>query len=136
MSDEAKIAAGVYFDDFAESNWRDQKAGWPVVKSEFAIDRDEPNVLFASYVRGNYDGDALVLFEEGGKLFRVDGSHCSCCGLEGQWEPEETTAEALMHQLDNGLSYGVIGARKAKIRLATKAYLEAKDGLSIVKGGE
>ena len=127
MSDEAKIAAIVYFDDFAEPNWRDQKAGWPAVKSDFAIDRDEPNVLFASYVNESYEGDALVIFEEGGKLFRVDGFHCSCYGLEGQWEPQETTAEAILHQLDNGSSYGVIGARKAEIRLAVKAYLEAKD---------
>lgn len=28
--------------------------------------------------------------------------HCSCYGLEDQWEPEETTLEALKHRLENG----------------------------------
>jgi hypothetical protein len=28
----------------------------------------------------------------------VNGSHCSCHGLEGQWEPEETSMKALEHR--------------------------------------
>ena len=46
----------------------------------------EDSILFASYGGGSYDGDALVLFEQDGKLFEVHGSHCSCYGLEGQWQ--------------------------------------------------
>lgn len=60
------------------------------------------NVLLASYGNANYEGGAFVLFEKDGKLFEVNGGHCSCYGLEGQWEPEETTAEALQHRLDKG----------------------------------
>jgi len=36
-----------------------------------------------------------VLFKRGGKLYDVNGSHCSCFGLEDQWLPEETTVAAL-----------------------------------------
>lgn len=60
------------------------------------------NILFASYGEDNYSGDAWVLFEQDGKLFEVNGSHCSCYGLEGQWEPEEVTLEALEYRLING----------------------------------
>lgn len=63
------------------------------------------NVLFASYGTGNYSGDAFVLFEQDGKLYEVNGSHCSCNGLEGQWYPEETSVEALVSRLTDG-SFG------------------------------
>lgn len=48
-----------------------------------------------------YSGEAFVLFRKDGKLFEVNGSHCSCYGLEDQWEPEETDAEALIFRLGN-----------------------------------
>ena len=54
------------------------------------------NILLATYTYEDYSGDAFVLFEKDGKLFEVNGGHCSCYGLEGQWEPEETTSEALL----------------------------------------
>lgn len=56
-------------------------------------------VLLASYTYESYEGDAFVLFRKDGKLFEVNGGHCSCYGLEGQWEPEETTIEAIEHRL-------------------------------------
>jgi len=59
-------------------------------------------VLFAIYTYANYDGDAFVLFARDGQLFEVNGSHCSCYGLEGQWEPEETTVEAIRHRMTEG----------------------------------
>lgn len=59
-------------------------------------------VLLASYSYQDYSADAFVLFRKAGKLYEVNGSHCSCHGLEGQWEPEETTIAALRHRLDNG----------------------------------
>jgi hypothetical protein len=68
-----------------------------------AIERWKPiNILFASYSYIDYYGNAFVLFERDGKLFEVNGSHCSCYGLEGQFEPEETTLEALKHRLIKG----------------------------------
>lgn len=60
------------------------------------------NILFASYGQDNYSGDAFVLYEQEGKLFEVNASHCSCYGLEGQFDPEETTLEVLRHRLVKG----------------------------------
>lgn len=47
-------------------------------------------ILYADYTYENYSGDAYVLGfdKEQNKFFEVHGSHCSCYGLEGQWEPE------------------------------------------------
>jgi hypothetical protein len=56
---------------------------------------DGAKVHLAWYGYGHYCGDSLVIFEKNGKLQEVNGSHCSCYGLEGQWEPEETSWEAL-----------------------------------------
>jgi hypothetical protein len=52
-------------------------------------------VLLASYNQECYEGSAFVLYRKDGKLYEVNGSHCSCFGLEGQWEPEETSIDAL-----------------------------------------
>ena len=59
-------------------------------------------ILLASYEYENYEGEAFVLFRRDGKLWEVNASHCSCYGLENQWEPEETTIDALRHRLDKG----------------------------------
>jgi hypothetical protein len=56
-------------------------------------------VLFADYTYEDYEGDAYVLFRKDSKLFEVYGSHCSCYGLEDQWEPEETDIETLIGQM-------------------------------------
>ncbi|MCK9505440.1 MAG: hypothetical protein M0Q95_14825 [Porticoccaceae bacterium] len=63
---------------------------------------DGANVLLASYGTPNYEGHAFVLFERSGKLYEVNGSHCSCYGLEGQWKPEVTAIEVLRHRLEHG----------------------------------
>lgn len=56
-----------------------------------------------SDVESNFNcGEAFVLFVEDNRLYEVHGSHCSCYGLEGQWEPEETLLEALQHRIQYG----------------------------------
>lgn len=52
-------------------------------------------VLLAWYGGGAWDGQAMVVYKSEGKLYEVNGSHCSCYGLEGQWDPEETSYKAL-----------------------------------------
>ena len=83
------------------------------VIQEFQLDPkdvDNINILLAQYDYANYEGYAFVLFERDGILYEVNGSHCSCYGLEGQWEPEETSVEALRHRMNNGnLGYGYDG---------------------------
>lgn len=53
-------------------------------------------ILYACYNSEAYEGWAQVIFRKDGILYEVNGSHCSCYGLEGQWEPEETTVKALL----------------------------------------
>jgi len=75
------------------------------IAGDFQIDikaLSDVNIIVAWYSYEDYSGSAFVLFEQGGQLFEVNGGHCSCYGLEGQWEPEETSIEALRHYLDNG----------------------------------
>lgn len=62
----------------------------------------EVKVLFASYGCDNYEGDAFVLLAENGVLYEASGAHCSCYGLEGQWEPEEVVLEEIEHRLIEG----------------------------------
>ena len=86
----------VYSGDFEDEN---------DVISAFELDTNELNgafILLAWYGGGGYDGSAFVLFERGGKLYEVNGSHCSCNGLEECWDPEETNVKALLHRIENG----------------------------------
>jgi len=72
------------------------------IKNKKIRNLENINILFASYNYENYSGEAWVLFEQNGKLYEVNGSHCSCYGLEGQWNPEETTLEELKYRLVKG----------------------------------
>jgi hypothetical protein len=78
--------------------WEEKKAQMKAALQQWK----DLNILFASYGQDNYSGDAFVLFEKGGELFEVNGGHCSCYGLEGQFSPEATTLEALAHRLTSG----------------------------------
>ena len=101
-------------------DWKETKLEG--LKSDFRIDDADlvgVEILLAYYFDNcdEYYGDAVVLFERDGKLWRVDASHCSCMGLEGQWEPEETTIEALEHTLEKGWEFnGFLEPMKKVIR--------------------
>lgn len=57
---------------------------------------EDGQILFADYSSGGYDGHVRVIYQEpDGELKIVDGGHCSCYGLEDQWEPKPTTRAAL-----------------------------------------
>jgi hypothetical protein len=55
----------------------------------------DAEVLVAIYEYEDYSGSAYMLFKRDGKIFEVEGGHCSCYGLEDQWEPAETTWKTL-----------------------------------------
>ena len=77
------------------------------VIAQFAAPEDAltgAEVFFADYTYEDYSGSATVIFEKDGKLWEVNGSHCSCYGLEGQWQPEETSWEAIAIRGDEGLA--------------------------------
>lgn len=105
--------SGIYLNDWADGTAVDvftnfDGTRWSAYREDDAIPvQDKPEyrgieILLASYSYENYSADAFVLFRKGGKLFEVNGGHCSCYGLEGQWEPEETTVAALKHRLSEG----------------------------------
>ena len=53
-------------------------------------------ILFASYVEACYEGDAVVIYRgDDGELYEVQGGHCSCYGLEGQWAPDRVLVKQL-----------------------------------------
>lgn len=87
-------------DDMIES-FRDSIA--PVTDEERAS-YAHVDVILASYGYANYNGDAFVLFRDtrDGKLYEVNGGHCSCYGLEGQWSPDPTDVESLRHRVTKG----------------------------------
>jgi hypothetical protein len=58
-------------------------------------DLESAKLLVSYYSCIGYEGNAFVLYEKDGELYEVNGSHCSCYGLEGQWEPTLTTWKAL-----------------------------------------
>jgi len=75
------------------------------LKRDFRITDDDlagVEILLASYSYANYSGDAFVLFRKDGKYYEVNGWHCSCYGLEGQWEPEEANIKELLHRAATG----------------------------------
>lgn len=61
-------------------------------------DLDDAEILFAFYGCEDGHGTSFVLFRRDQKLYEVNASHCSCYGLHGQWEPEETFVEAILHR--------------------------------------
>ena len=67
-------------------------------------DLDDIEILIAKYHTGSYEGSSFVLMLQDGKLFEVNASHCSCYGLEGQWDPEETSLAALKKRNDQFVS--------------------------------
>lgn len=78
---------------------------------------DGATVHLAWYGYGSYEGSSFVLYEKDGKLFEVNGNHCSGYGLEGQWEPEQTTWEALKVRRLDGSFKGAWEAREVLAKL-------------------
>lgn len=88
------------------------------VERNFRVNlKDNEQILFAHYADGDYSGSAWVIFydSELDKLYEVHGSHCSCNGLEDQWDPEETTKEEILARINRGgqSSYDTTSAKKA-----------------------
>lgn len=72
--------------------------------SDFQIESKElegVNILLAYYNYEFCEGNAYVLFEKDGKLYECHGGHCSCYGLEGQWEPEEVDLNYLEYRMNH-----------------------------------
>lgn len=74
---------------------------WNDVQREFNTNEPEPKeVIYANYDMGGYDGSAFVVYRNGRKYYLVQGGHCSCYGLEDQWNPEEYSKKILVAALE------------------------------------
>lgn len=69
---------------------------------DFKGDRSKIKILFASYTYESYQSEAFLIVEKENKLYEVNASHCSCYGLENQFELEETSIEQLEFYLEKG----------------------------------
>lgn len=74
----------VYSGDFSSKN---------DISEQFDIDvalLDKVQIIAANYTYECYSGDAIVLYFDPSdeQYYEVRGGHCSCYGLEGQFEPE------------------------------------------------
>jgi hypothetical protein len=65
------------------------------VCSQFNIGDFDGVIVLAIYDQGSYDGTAEVIYVHGGKFYMASGSHCSCYGLEDQWNPVEMPVEGI-----------------------------------------
>lgn len=63
---------------------------WKDVQAQFNMTMKAPRgLIYAGYDREDYEGTALVVWTKGKSVFTVRAGHCSCYGLEDQWDPEE-----------------------------------------------
>lgn len=77
------------------------------IMQDFETTQTDEKILFATYVYENYEGSAYALFVKDHKLYEVSGGHCSCYGLEGQWEPVEVCLPELVNRITNGTGYSL-----------------------------
>lgn len=85
------------------SCWQDVERDFQLAKGSVAPDR----VLLAAYDESDagYDGYADVVYRIGDRYFRVQAAHCSCYGLEGQWEAEEYSREEFLGALSRDMFF-------------------------------
>lgn len=107
--------------------YRDEFSNWAEVVENFGGDcpKEEPRFVFAEYEQPSYEGYATVVTSDDGAKFNiVEGSHCSCMGLEDQWEPTEHTEPEIKKMTE--ASYGFF--HRNRDDLATWIERIRKDG--------
>lgn len=81
--------------------YNDLFSNWEDVQREFCTGEAEPEeVIYARYDYQDYSGDATVVYRNGKKFSIVEGGHCSCFGLETQFEPTDYTKDEILAALD------------------------------------
>lgn len=76
---------------------------WSDVCHYFDVVVPQPDqVLYAVYDQPGYEGYADVIYRVGDRFYWASGSHCSCYGLEGQWDPVEYSQQELAEVLLRG----------------------------------
>jgi hypothetical protein len=89
-----------YFGNWAEGGRAEMAKDFDIAEAALP---SESAILFAGYWHGSYDGNARVLYRKDGKLYEVNGGHCSCNGLEQQWDHGGEVTPASLAMRPNGL---------------------------------
>ena len=89
-------------------SWQDYEdmiaswAGYGNDPSKLELVPTPEEVVYACYNNESYEGSAILIYYKGLTLYEVNGSHCSCNGLEECWEPEETSWPAIAMRVNSG----------------------------------
>jgi hypothetical protein len=85
-------------------------------------------IVFAHYSghsspdEDDYEMWARVLFADTSQnpvqLYEVYGSHCSCYGLEEQWQPSPVTIQDIVHDMRMGNAWGTEQTVKDRMKTA------------------
>lgn len=82
------------------NNFKDLFKSWQDVQKEYETKENEPEeILLAYYGYESYSGSSIVIYRNNSSYSVVQGGHCSCHGLEGQWEPIEYNKNLLIEVL-------------------------------------
>lgn len=85
------------------SNYHELFQRWADVQYHFEMSEPEPDeVLYARYLLEWYEGESSVIYRNGDQFYWNRAYHCSCYGLEGQWEPESYSAELFLAAYERG----------------------------------
>lgn len=80
-------------------------------------DLEGAEIVFHDYSYEDYNGSALTIYRKDGKFYHVEGGHCSCYGLEGQWTPEEMPLEALLQFARSTYHFGYDSSDDERVAL-------------------
>jgi hypothetical protein len=76
--------------------------------------KTQPRFVFAEYQTPSYEGYSTVIISDDGRNFSVvEGSHCSCYGLENQWSPTEHDRTEINKMME--ASYGFFHDHRADL---------------------
>jgi hypothetical protein len=77
-----------------------------IEKAKSFLNDFEILIAYESVGSWGCDSSSFFLLKDkiDGKLFEINGSHCSCYGFEGQLKLEETSLEALKFRIEKGES--------------------------------
>lgn len=111
-------------------NWQDVAVNFNTgyawddeAKAAALIKIPEPEeVIIAADNQEGYEGDAWIVYRNGEKYYEVEGSHCSCMGFEGQFDPQEyENAELLLAALEKrDYNYGAREKYNEAVKLILK----------------
>jgi len=66
---------------------------------------DDCSIIFAVYSVDGYEGSSFTVFIKDNTLYSVFGTHCSCYGLENQWDPEKVNMVEVVDNISNFPEY-------------------------------